>query len=208
MNVSFFGYRPWALKIYENLKRDTNHKFTPISKSDVVLYYGWSKIIPEEIYKNKLCLILHPSPLPKYRGGSPLQHQIMAGEKTSAVTICKVEKEIDSGAIYSQTQFSLEGTLDDIFKRITTIGHLDTIKILEGIENGTIKPIKQDNSQATYFKRRTLEESEIKDIKKMSAEKLHNFIRALADPYPNAYIVCKDGKKVYFTGSHLEKGGE
>lgn len=203
MNVSFFGYRPWALEIYEKLRSETNYTFTPLSKADVVLYYGWSKIIPEEIYKNKLCLILHPSPLPKYRGGSPLQHQIMAGEKISAVTICQVTENIDAGDIYSQTPFSLDGTLDDIFKRITITGYLDTIKILERIENGTIKPIKQDDSKATYFKRRTPEESEIKDIKKMTAEKLHNFIRALADPYPNAYIVCKDGKKVYFTGSHL-----
>lgn len=203
MNVAFFAYRPWALEIYNRLKRDTKHNFTPLSKADVALYYGWSKIIPEEIFKKKLCLILHPSPLPKYRGGSPLQHQIMAGEKTSAVTICQVTENIDAGDIYSQTPFSLEGSLDDIFKRITTIGTLDTIKILKKIEDNTIKPIKQDDSQATYFKRRTLEESEIKNIKSMSAEKLYNFIRALDDPYPNAYITCKDGKKLYLTKSHL-----
>lgn len=205
MNVAFVGYRDWVLKIFDNLLEQVELQITDIDKANVVLYYGWSWKIPKEIYSKKLCLILHPSPLPKYRGGSPLQHQIIAGEKQSAVTICKVVDRLDTGDIYSQTPFSLEGTLDEIFERIVKIGTRDTIQILHSIENNTIKTYKQIDSKATTFKRRKPIESELKlkDFKTKSAKELYNFIRALADPYPNAFIKCKDGKKLYFTGSHL-----
>ncbi len=200
MKVAFFAYREWALKIKENLESN-GWKFTSLAEADVVLFYGWSSHIPVETYSKKLCLILHPSPLPKYRGGSPLQHQIMAGEKTSAVTILKVGAKLDAGDIYSQTPFSLEGSLDEIFERIIIIGFLDTLKVLAGIEKGTIQPRKQDESQATYFKRRKPEESEL--FLNKTAEEIYNFVRALASPYPEPYIICKDGKKLYITGVHL-----
>ena len=212
MNVAFFGYRAWALEIKENLLRvkSPNWQFTDIEDAHVLLYYGWSEIIPKEVYSKHLCLILHPSPLPKYRGGSPLQHQIMAGQKASAVTILKVGEKLDGGDIYSQTPFSLEGTLDEIFKRIVEIGTADTIKVLDMIEEDIIEPDRQDEVQATMFKRRKPEQSELtfEDLKNKTSKELYNFIRSLASPYPNAYIVCKDGKKLYFTGARLESPQE
>lgn len=175
--------------------------------ADVLLIYGWSWLIPKEIFEKYLTLILHTSPLPKYRGGSPLQHQIMAGEKTSAVTIFKANEGLDTGPIYGQVSFPLNGSLDQIFKRIISKGTATTCKVLEGIANGTIHPIQQDSSKATTFKRRRSQESElsIKDFETRTSRELYNFIRALADPYPNAYIVCKDGKKIFFTGTRIEK---
>jgi methionyl-tRNA formyltransferase len=204
MNVACFGYRKWALDIFKELEtRRALIKITDVPEADVVLFYGWSDMIPEDIYNNKLCFILHPSPLPKYRGGSPIQHQIINGEKESAVTICRVTDKLDSGNIYSQTEFSLEGTLDDIFAEIIRIGVADTLRVLSDIESGDIKYILQDDKKATTFKRRKPEESEIKDIQLKTVEELYNFIRALNDPYPNAFIKCKDGKKLYLTGAHL-----
>src|SRR3990167_6471449 len=95
MKVAFVGYRSWASRIFENLTKVENPpwKIVDPSEADVILYYGWSWMIPKEIYENKLCLILHTSLLPKYRGGSPLQNQIMAGEIQSAVTICRVGED-------------------------------------------------------------------------------------------------------------------
>jgi methionyl-tRNA formyltransferase len=173
MKIAFCGYRSWASKILDNLTEytrefNTGWEFTNEENADIVLYYGWSWKIPEEIISKKPCFILHPSLLPKYRGGSPLQHQIIAGEKQSAVTILKANDKIDSGEIYSQTKFSLDGTLNEIFNRIADIGTKDTIDLINAIEKGKYSPIAQDESQATTFKRRKPEESEInfEDFKK------------------------------------------
>lgn len=176
-------------------------------KPDILLVYGWSWIIPREIFNKYLTLILHTSPLPKYRGGSPLQHQILAGEKISAVSIFQADTGIDTGDIYAQKPFSLEGKLDDIFKRIISSGTRATFEVLNRLTKGKIIPVSQDNSKATSFKRRKPEESEItiKDLKNKTSEELYNFIRALEDPYPNAYIICKDGKKLFLNSACLEK---
>lgn len=222
MNVIFFGYRPWALKIASNLANAHNpfwkvidivkHENPDINqyiidhllaKDTVFLFYGWSWKIPKELYENYLCLILHTSPLPKYRGGSPLQHQIMAGETKSAITICKVEERIDTGDIYSQSPISLEGDLSTILYRIAEAGTIDTIQVLESIALGRAKPSKQNEEEATVYRRRKPDESEltIEDIKTMTGKQLYNFIRSLADPYPNAFIRGRDGVKVYLTGA-------
>ena len=65
------------------------HEYVP----DMILWYGWSWIISEKIIENYFCVMLHPSPLPKYRGGSPIQNQIIRGEKYSKVTLFKMTKE-------------------------------------------------------------------------------------------------------------------
>jgi methionyl-tRNA formyltransferase len=66
---------------------------------------------------------------------------------------------------------------------------------------------QQDHSAATFCKRRTPSESEIttEELATKSAEYLYNKIRMLADPYPNAYIVAADGKKVMITAARIEK---
>jgi len=176
-------------------------------KPDALLFFGWSWIIPKEVYTKYLCLILHPSPLPKYRGGSPLQHQIINGETTSAVTILEAGEKIDAGDIYAQNPILLEGTLDDVFKRIVDVGTDATINVLDGIASKTITPTTQDETEATVFKRRLPTESEltIEDLQTKTSTELYNFIRALSHPYPNAFIQCKDGKKLYFTDAQIDK---
>ena len=73
--------------------------------------------------------------------------------------------------------------------------------------NNKIKECKQDESKATFFKRRTPKESEIKinDFKEFSAKELYNKIRSLQDPYPNAFIKCKAGKRLYIKLASYEK---
>ncbi|HSD98644.1 MAG TPA: formyltransferase family protein [Patescibacteria group bacterium] len=173
---------------------------------DVFLFYGWSWMIPKKLYENFPCIVLHPSPLPKYRGGSPLQNQIMKGEEKSAVTLFKVGEKIDNGPIYVQKEFSLSGTLDNVFSRIVTTGTSLTKKVLDRMAKNSITPFTQNEKEATEYKRRSPKESEItiQDFKKKTARELYNFIRALADPYPNAFFVCKDGKKIIFKEIEIE----
>ncbi len=209
MKIACIGNRSWAIDIYDKLKKETDHKFLIIKTKkrfnkkkiidfnpDYLLFYGWSNKVESYITQNYKCLMLHPAPLPRYRGGSPIQNQIINGEKKSAVTIFRMTDEIDAGDIYGQEKFLLEGSLDDIFERISNLGYKITKKILKK----NVTPIKQDNSKATYFKRRTPEQSEItlSDLKNKDSSYLYNKIRMLNDPYPNAFFVTKDKKKLLF----------
>ena len=205
MKILCVGYRDWAIKIYTNLVKKRKDKiFLHYTKSylekkilkidpDIILFYGWSWIIKEKVFKNYNCFMLHPSALPKYRGGSPIQNQIIRGEKISAVTIFKINEIIDGGDIYFQKKISLIGSLNKIFEKIVIEGTKGTLKILD---TKKIKIKKQNHNTATYFTRRKPEQSEItiKEIKEKPAEYIANKIRMLNDPYPNAFIRLKNKK--------------
>tara|TARA_B100000963_G_C22584967_1_gene652626 strand:+ start:431 stop:1093 length:663 start_codon:yes stop_codon:yes gene_type:complete len=217
MNIACISYRDWALKIYDKLESKIyeNHNFLIFRKKDefdseklvnfkpdLILWYGWSWKVDNIFVDEYTSIMLHPSPLPKYRGGSPIQNQIIKGEKNSAVTLFKMTRKIDDGDIYIQKPFSLDGSLDDIFKRIIELGYRATLEVINN--NYDLK--KQNNSEATYYKRLPPSNSEITldEIKKCNAEYLHNKIRMLNDPYPNAYIITSDNKKLYLIQSRLD----
>lgn len=171
-------------------------------KPDIILWYGWSWIIPNELVKKYDCICLHPSPLPKYRGGSPIQNQIMNKEKMSAITLFKMSEQLDAGDIIRQLPMPLCGKIEDIFNRMTQLGFSGTYDFLKNGYNF----IKQNDEEMTFFPRKKPSESEItvEEITTQSAEYLYDKIRMLRDPYPNAYIKDKDGKKVYITGAYYE----
>jgi methionyl-tRNA formyltransferase len=205
------AYRDWGIKIHEHLTQavkcnlitstlEFDNCVDTFKNNDKIFFIGWSWIVPNEIIEKYECICLHPSPLPKYRGGSPIQHQILNGETKSAVSYFRMINKLDGGNILYQEEFSLEGNLKDITNRIIPLG----IKGIFHILKDNVQEKIQDEEKATYFKRRTPAESEL-DITNLSAQQLYNKIRALQDPYPNAYITCKDGKRLFIKLAEYEK---
>ena len=208
------AYRDWAKKIHNSIYKDIGcnliesrlqlkNSVPLFNKGDKIFFLGWSWKVPNKLIKDFECICLHPSPLPKYRGGSPIQHQIINNESNSAVTYFRMDENLDAGPILFQKPFSLQGNLDQIFNRVTEIGKIGLLEIAKG--KGT--NIVQDEKLSTFYNRRTPEQSEIKssDFLDKTAEFLYNKIRALQDPYPNAFIVCADGKKIFLKAADYEK---
>tara|TARA_Y100001935_G_scaffold25691_1_gene19133 strand:- start:1211 stop:1882 length:672 start_codon:yes stop_codon:yes gene_type:complete len=218
MKIMCFTYRDWAKKIYSNLDNEfkgsidfihinskDEYSEETINKEnpDLILWYGWSWIIPSSITNNFFSVMLHPSPLPKYRGGSPIQNQIINGETQSAVSLFKIDEGMDTGDIIYQKSFSLLGDLDDILQRITKIGTELSINMIKNFE--VLELEQQNHNISSSFKRRKPSQSKInhEDFENFTATELYNKIRALQDPYPNAFIECKDGTKLYLTKAHI-----
>ena len=175
-------------KIYDLLKEN---------EIDLALCYSWSWILKEPITSRFICLCLHPAPLPKYRGGTPIQHQILAGETKSAVSIFRMSSGIDDGPLYSQTPISLEGDIEDIYARMVTVGISKTRNLIRDYNNGKLKFFSQKNlDKNPPWKRRKPERSELTfdQLAGMTFRQLHNFVRALTGPYPHAYIQFKTGR--------------
>lgn len=172
-----------------------------------ILAYGWSWMIPPSILAIAPTIILHPSPLPRYRGGSPIQHQILAGETESAATLLWATDQTDAGPILAQKKFSLAGDLNSIFKSIEEIGVELTIPILDLLAAGANLPgTPQDEAAATTFKRRTPADSEIgaTEILTKPASYFANKVRCLQPPYPEAFITCGDGKRLVIEKARIE----
>ena len=205
------AYRDWSIEIYNRIKIyfdvtliNSKDEFEHLShlfvEDDTIFFLGWSWMVDEEIINKCNCICLHPSPLPKYRGGSPIQNQIINDDIISAVTLFKMNEKLDAGDILFQEEFLLDKEINDIFDGIVRLGIVGIYNILDG----NFESVKQDDSKATYYKRLTPDKSEITldEIKNKPARYLHNKIRMLNDPYPNAYIKCKDGSKLYLTKSY------
>ena len=157
MKIVCVGYRKWALEIYERLKifYGTSHDIVIFDKDnysetsltqenpDMVLFYGWSWKISPSIIEKYMCLMLHPSPLPKYRGGSPIQNQIINGETQSAVTIIEMTDKLDAGDILAQESISLDGNIKEILKRLTRVG----TRLTKRIVSGNIAKRKQESKK-------------------------------------------------------------
>lgn len=166
------------------------------NKIDVVCYYGWSWIIKEPILSSYICLCLHPSPLPKYRGGSPIQHQVISGETDSAVSVFRIGEGLDDGDIYKQLPMSLAGTIEDIFSRIVSLGTEITKQfVLDCAHDSIVFTPQQFLKENPPLKRRVKEQSKIslEKIKMLTYNELYNFVRALATPYPNVQISFLEG---------------
>ena len=211
MKILFCGYRKWAIDVYNILGKKFDFASSPQELKDktsnyhydIIFFIGWSWMIEEELIKSTKCICMHPSPLPKYRGGSPIQNQIINGERESAVTFFIMDEKMDHGKILSQEKLSLEGDLDSIFHEISLLTKTGILQILNNPED---QGKEQDHNQATIYKRRKPEHSEIKpeDFYASTAEELYNKIRCLQEPYPLPFIKCKNGTKLYITGAKCD----
>ena len=111
--IMICGYRDWSYDIFKNTEltfdgqkeiiyiddRESLDLIIDKYNPEIIFFIGWSDIIESEIVNSNFCICLHPSLLPKYRGGSPIQNQIINGETTSGITLFKMDKNIDTGPI-------------------------------------------------------------------------------------------------------------
>lgn len=172
-------------------------------KTDLLLFYGWSWMVPKSFTDNFVCICLHPSPLPKYRGGSPIQNQVIAGETMSAVTLFKMTDGLDDGPVYAQKEISLSGYLENILRRISHAGYTLTKQLIFDWKNQSLSFKEQEHSLATFCKRRKPDDGEIKLTD--SALEIYNKVRCLQPPYPSAFIKNSAGEKIYITSASLKE---
>jgi len=209
MNYLYCAYREWSLELYQKLSKKHQNMILLKSPKKLTLQYikkinpkiiffpDWSWIIPKEIIEKYDCVCFHESNLPKFRGGSPIQNQIIRGIKKTKTTAFLMNEKLDAGDILLQKPLSLEGSLSDIFLRMQKNDYEMISKIIQGKYK-----IKKQKGNPTTFKRRKPEESELKNLD-YSKSYLYNFIRMLEDPYPNAFI--KIGKhKIIFKSAKLK----
>ena len=199
MNYVCCAHREYSLNVFKKLKKKyknfilikgkENLTISKIQNIDpkFIFFPDWSWIVPNEIIKNYRCICIHESNLPKFRGGSPLQNQIIRGIKKTKSTAFLMNEKIDAGKILLKKELSLDGTLDEIFLRMENNNYDLITKIIQGKYKLT-----SQKGIPSFFNRRTPSQSELKNLNH-SKLYLHNFIRMLSDPYPNAFI--KIGKK-------------
>jgi methionyl-tRNA formyltransferase len=152
---------------------------------NIIFFIHWSKLIKESLFNKYLCIQFHSSNLPKGRGGSPIQNQILLDLSKTKLTAFKVSKSLDSGPICMKKNLSLKGNALDILKRMEATSIQMIKKIIKKKKISFINQI----GKPSYFKRRKKKDSEINFKNISTIKKLYNFFRMLDAPdYPKAYI--------------------
>jgi len=122
--------RPWTRQLINSLDNEEHEIFysSLISQElienigpDWIFFFHWSEIVPKTIYKNYKCCVIHTGNLPKARGGSPLQNQILEGVTDTQVNIIEMSGEIDAGGVYCSAPISLQGSITDIWLSIADV---------------------------------------------------------------------------------------
>lgn len=135
---------------------------------------------------------VHGSLLPKYRGASPIQSAIIAGESETGVTTMMTDIGMDTGDILLKeaTPIDPDETYEQLSGRLSELGADLLLKTLAALESGTLTPIPQDPGEATVCHMLTKEDGHI-DCKK-SRKVVHDLVRG-TNPWPCAFALL-DGQ--------------
>ncbi len=157
----------------------------------VVVAYG--RILPREIIDipKHGCINVHASLLPKYRGAAPMQWALLNGEKTTGITIMKINERLDAGEIILQEKVKIEenDNTPSLSRKLFDRGGKLLAKALKQIEQGKAKFAVQNEAEATNAPAIAKESAEL-DWRK-TAWQVHNRIRAMV-PWPVAHTFFKE----------------
>ena len=195
-------YQPASFKSEEPL--EIIRKYNP----DVIVVAAYGKLLPKAVLESAKygCINIHGSLLPKYRGAAPIQQAVLNGDKVTGVTAMQMAEGLDTGDILTaiETEIGENETSGELFDRLSILGGDLIIRSLDMLENGEIKPIKQDESKATHTSKIDKSLCPIDFTK--SADEVHNKVRGL-NPWPVATAeLCGKRLKIYST-KICEKSG-
>lgn len=197
---------PGEKAFYGSVARLAAERGIPVYAPDNVNHPLWveriAQLSPEVIfsfyYRHLICdeilqlaprgaFNLHGSLLPKYRGRAPLNWVLVNGETETGVTLHRMVKRADAGAIVAQLRVAIAP--DDIaitlHHKLCHAARQLLEQTLPAIKHGNILEIAQRENEATCFGRRTPDDSFLEWHKPASV--LHNMVRAVADPWPGAF---------------------
>lgn len=156
---------------------------------DIIVANNWRTWLPSEIFDLPPhgTLNVHDSLLPAYAGFSPLIWALINGEKEVGVTAHRMNAELDAGDIVLQRAVPVgpDDTATDLFHRTVDLIEPIVREALDLIASGRARWVAQDRSKASFFHKRSVEDSRIDW--NWPAEDLERLVRAQSDPYPSAF---------------------
>lgn len=221
-HVILCGYRDWALNAFSRIEaiadsamwnidfsvvkspqeltrhHDVLTRLQQTQPDDVIFCAGWSWILPRETVESNLCVGVHPSDLPAFAGGSPIQHQVLCGVRNTKASLFRMRHQLDAGEVVCKSDITLDGHMTDVFKELerVTVDLFVRFWTARREERLTFTP---QHVTATPFKRLKPEDSRVTGDMFMYTTCAHMWdrIRCREDPYPNAYLEDFTGRLTF-----------
>lgn len=188
-----------------SLKKETD-TYLPILKElspDMIVVAAYGKILPAEILKLPKygCINVHGSLLPKYRGAAPIQWTVLNGDEFGGITTMQMAEGLDTGDMLLSESVAVKEneTASELYDRLSYVGAELLIRTINGLVAGEIKPVKQNEAEASYAPMLTKDMCGI-DFS-LLANEVHHKILGLSDsPGACCYL---DGKRLKVYRSEL-----
>ena len=162
-------------------------------RPDIMIVAAYGLILPQDVLDIPRygCLNVHASVLPRWRGAAPIQAAILAGDKTTGVSLMQMTAGLDCGPVYeSQTlMIGADETAGELHDRLAALGGELLVARLGDILAGRVEPVPQDESAATYAGKIQKQDAQLDWT--MDAAELERRVRAY-NPVPGSWFNIDD----------------
>ena len=121
---------------------------------DLIVVVAYGLLLPEAVLRipRTGCINVHASLLPRWRGASPIQSAILAGDLATGVSIMRMEQGLDTGPVYSEIEIRIQNDecTAELHDRLADAGAQLLRTSLDGILDGSSVSQPQDIAGATY----------------------------------------------------------
>lgn len=173
----------------EKIKSDESVEFLKNIEADLFVVIAYGQLLSKELlYMKKYgSLNVHGSILPKYRGPAPIHWSVINGDKETGVTVMYMDEGLDTGDICKIAKMPIgdDDTTGVIYNEMCELGAKTLLEVIDDIENGEVRRIKQNEEESCYAKLIDKELGLIDFNKK--TEEVYNLIRGVT-PFPSAYF--------------------
>jgi len=163
---------------------------------EVLISVNYLFIIEKDMisWPSKYAINIHGSLLPQYRGRTPHVWAIINNEKHTGITVHLINEGCDTGDICYQKKVPIHkrDTGATILKKFNSFYPKMIFEVLDFIQTESLKPVKQDETKSSFFGKRTQDDGQINWS--WQKERIYNWIRAQAYPYPGAFTFYNDTK--------------
>jgi methionyl-tRNA formyltransferase len=180
-----------SLKGVENVNSEQYLASFPVGKKPRLgIICGFPTIFKAELINQPQfgTINLHAGKLPQYRGGSPLNWQLIQGEKEISISVIQVDEGIDTGIILTERSFpvAFEDDIDDVHKKANKLFPILVEEVLKRFDQDIFDGRSQIEVNASYWHQRNNYDG-LLDWNRLPAEHVHNLVRAITRPYPGAF---------------------
>ena len=134
------------------------------ARADAIAVVAFGRILPREILAlpRLACVNVHASLLPKYRGASPVQAAILAGDRETGVVTMRMEEELDAGPLYLRKSVAIGAreTAGELSERLAALGGGLLVETLRGLEAGALSARPQEG-EASFCRPIRREDGEV-----------------------------------------------
>ncbi len=183
------------LPVYQppSLKTDEAPALIKALAPDMIVVVAYGKILPPWLlqFPRYGCINVHGSILPKYRGAAPVHWAVARGEKVTGVCTMLLDEGLDTGPLYLCERIDIgpDETAAHLYDRLAESGATVLMETVHGVLDGILKPVPQNNSEATLAPILKKEDGFIDW--RMPAVEIHNRVRAF-NPWPGTVTKFRD----------------